>query len=88
MADDVIVGDGGNVTVYERPDHSRYALDKQGKGTEWEADAMVFGHARFDSRELSSGRWESSRSAPQVATEDTVVPVSRARRRGSRFRTS
>lgn len=54
---DVIVGDGGNVTVYERPDGSRYALDKRGQGREWPAGDPVFGRARFDSRPLSTGRW-------------------------------
>ena len=31
-----MIGDGGNVTVYERPDRSQYALDKRGGGTELE----------------------------------------------------
>jgi glutamine synthetase type III len=30
MADDEVIGDGGNVTVYQRPDRSQYALDKRG----------------------------------------------------------
>jgi len=62
MRDDRVIGDGGNVTVYERPDGSRYALDKKGNGSEHELDAKIFGRARFDARELASGRWEGSRS--------------------------
>jgi hypothetical protein len=62
MADDSLVGDGGNLTIYERPDGSRYALDKRGNGQEWPPDGPVFGRARFDSRPLASGRWEGSRS--------------------------
>ena len=34
MDDDRIVGDGGGVTLYERPDGSRYALDARGRGYE------------------------------------------------------
>lgn len=86
MSEDQIVGDGGNLTVYERPDGSRYALDKRGRGSEWEASAMVFGNARYDSRELATGRWEDSRSI----SEDPIRPDAignRGRRRGSRFRT-
>lgn len=87
MCDDTIIGDGGNVTVYERPDGSRYSLDKRGVGTEWPADGQVFGHARFDSRELASGTWTNSRCLPEKP-EEVEVSVSRARRRGSRFRTA
>ena len=67
MASDRVLGDGGNLTVYERPDGSRYALDKKGKGEEWAEERPIFGRARFDSRQLASGRWEGSRS---TADED------------------
>ena len=66
MADDAVIGDGGNLTIYERPDGSRYALDKRGCGQEWSADEPVFGRARFDSRDLSSGRWPASASKHQI----------------------
>jgi hypothetical protein len=82
MSDDAVIGDGGNVTVYERPDRSRYSLDKRGAGSEWDAGAPIFGVARFDARELASGRWPGSRSRP-VTPEQSAHPVSRARRRGS-----
>ena len=64
MRDDRVIGDGGNVTVYERPDRSRYALDKKGNGSERTLEAPIFGLARFDARDLASGRWDSSRSIP------------------------
>lgn len=57
-----MMGDGGNVTVYERPDRSRYALDQHGRGSECAADTPIFGRPRFDSRPDSSGDWEGSRS--------------------------
>jgi hypothetical protein len=63
MSKDEVIGDGGNVTVYERPDQSRYSLDKKGKGAELELGYPVFGRARFDARELATGRWEGSRSS-------------------------
>lgn len=85
MEDDKVVGDGGNVTVYERPDGSQYALDRKGSGSEWDADGPVFGRARFDARPQATGRWEGSRSAP--STGGAVAEPARARRRGSRFRT-
>ncbi len=87
MADDEVIGDGGNVTVYERPDRSRYALDKRGGGREIEADAPIFGRARFDARELSTGRWEGSRCTHEVREDPNDAALSRARLRGSRFRT-
>jgi hypothetical protein len=87
MADDEMIGDGGNVTVYERPDRSRYALDKRGGGMEIGPDVPVFGRARFDARELSTGQWERSRSTREVRTDARDVRVSRARSHGSRFRT-
>ena len=88
MSEDHVIGDGGNVTVYERPDGTRYALDKRGQGSEWDADARVFGTARFDSREVATGRWQGSQSVSDTASGVApVVPVGRARRRGSRFRT-
>lgn len=70
MEHDRVLGDAGNLTVYERPDGSRYALDKKGEGREWDPDGPVFGRARFDSRPLSSGRWSGSRSGPLEPTED------------------
>lgn len=84
MADDRVIGDGGNLTVYERPDSSRYALDKRGNGQEYEADAPIFGRARFDARDLASGTWKNSRSNPQQpAPPDTAVSTAhRMRRRG------
>jgi hypothetical protein len=75
MEDDRIVGDGGNQTIYERPDKSRYVLDHKGRGEECTDELPVFGRARFDSRELSTGRWDDSRSRPE-SHED---PASRAR---------
>jgi len=86
MADDEVIGDGGNVTVYERPDRSQYALDKRGVGKELEPGTPIFGRARFDARELSTGRWEGSRSTHEVRA-DPDDGLHRARRRGSRFRT-
>lgn len=86
MSDDVIIGDGGNLTVYERPDKSRYALDRKGGGSEWDAEAMIFGRARFDARLLATGRWEDSRSAPAPGAAALEPP--RARRRGSRFKSA
>jgi hypothetical protein len=65
MTDDTVVGDGGNVTIYARPDGSRYGLDKKGNGEERAGDEPVFGRARFDSRPLATGRWEGSRSTEQ-----------------------
>lgn len=85
MEDDKVVGDGGNVTVYERPDGSLYSLDRKGGGSEWDADAMVFGRARFDARPHATGRWDGSRSAS--APGSAAADPARARRRGSRFRT-
>ena len=84
MHGDRVIGDGGNLTIYERPDQSRYALDKRGNGHEYEAGAPIFGRARFDAREHASGRWEGSRSIPQhAAPRDAEVGVGhRVRRRG------
>lgn len=83
MNGDRIVGDGCNVTVYERPDKSRYALDRRGGGSEWGPDEPVFGRARFDSRELATGRWDGSRSL-QSEPQPADPPRGR-RRRGSRL---
>lgn len=90
MADDEIVGDGGNVTVYRRPDGSRYALDKTGRGTEWSADAAIFGRARFDARDLATGLWDGSRSleAQTGETEQAISSTRSARRRGGGFKAS
>ena len=86
MVDDQVIGDGGNLTVYERPDKSRYALDRKGTGAEWSAEAMIFGRARFDARPHATGRWEGSRSA--LAPGDAALEPPRARRRGSRFKSA
>lgn len=84
MEDDRVVGDGGNLTVYERPDRSRYALDKRGNGQEYERESPIFGRARFDVREQASGTWEGSRSLPQqVTSPETGLAAGRqVRRRG------
>jgi len=82
MQDDLVVGDGGNITIYERPDASRYALDKRGCGHECEADVLIFGRARFDARELSSGTWEGSRSVAQVVAPRDLAGAHQVRRRG------
>jgi hypothetical protein len=65
MDADRVIGDGGNLTVYERTDGSRYALDKKGHGEEWGRAAQLFGRARFDSRMLATGRWKNSHSRLQ-----------------------
>ncbi|MDQ3572356.1 MAG: hypothetical protein M3383_05785 [Actinomycetota bacterium] len=70
MKADRMIGDAGNLTVYERPDQSRYALDKKGHGQECDPETPIFGRARFDARELASGIWKGSRSERQVI----VVP--------------
>lgn len=62
MDDDRIVGDGGGVTFYERPDGSRYALDARGRGYELCFGEGAIGPARFDARALADGRWPGSRS--------------------------
>ena len=62
MSGDTIIGDGANLTVYERPDRSRYTLDKKGLGAECDHDTPTFGRHRFDSRPLATGRWDGSRS--------------------------
>lgn len=61
MHADRLIGDGGGVAVYERPDGSRYALDRRGRGHELCWGEGVLGPARFDSRALSDGRWPGSR---------------------------
>jgi hypothetical protein len=84
MEHDRVIGDGGNLTIYERPDKSRYALDKRGRGHEYGADSPVFGRARFDARPRSSGVWADSRSAQQAVIADDLPLGSHAgaRRRG------
>lgn len=62
MAEDRIVGDGGGVTIYERPDGSRYALEPTGRGHELCFGEGAMGPARFDARPLADGRWAGSRS--------------------------
>jgi hypothetical protein len=44
---DIILGDGGNTTVYRRPDGSEYALDREDRGGE--GSTRVYGPAKFDS---------------------------------------
>jgi hypothetical protein len=62
MHEDLLVGDGGDLAVYERPDGSRYALDREGRGHELCWGEGVLGPARFDSRALADGSWPGSRS--------------------------
>ena len=62
MDDDRIVGDGGRITIYMRPDGSRYALDRLGRGHELCFGEGAWGPARFDSRRLADGDWPGSRS--------------------------
>ena len=66
MQDDLIAGDGGGVTHYIRPDGSRYALDRHGRGYEVCWGEGVAGPARFDSRDLADGHWPGSRSHAEV----------------------
>lgn len=83
MADDRVIGDGGNLTIYERPDKSRYALDKRGAGHECGPEVLIFGRARFDARARSSGTWAGSRSELQVIPADeSTSAVHQVRRRG------
>jgi hypothetical protein len=63
MAADRIVGDGGGVTIYQRPDGSRYALDPRGRGHELCFGEGAMGPARFDARGIADGRWPGSRSS-------------------------
>jgi hypothetical protein len=63
MSGDKILGDGGNTTVYERPDGSQYALDPYGRGCELPQGTAIIGKAKFDSRPRSDGHWTGSRSA-------------------------
>ena len=72
MDDDRIVGSGGGVTIYERPDWSRYALDRRGRGYELCFGEGAIGPARFAARHLADARWPGARSrfaAPAVLTE-------------------
>lgn len=50
---DIIVGDGGNTTVYRRPDGMEYALDREGRGGE--GSTRIYGPAKFDSRSQAEG---------------------------------
>jgi hypothetical protein len=67
MDDDRIVGDGGGVTIYRRPDGSRYALDRLGRGYEICFGEGAWGAPRFDSRHLADGTWPGSRSRAGAA---------------------
>jgi hypothetical protein len=74
MAADRIVGDGGGVTIYQRPDGSRYALDARGRGHELCFGEGAIGPARFDARGLADGRWPGSRSyVAEAATADVFT---------------
>lgn len=68
MNEDVLVGDGGGVAVHQRPDGSRYALDRYGRGDELCWGERAIGPARFDSRALADGRWPGSRSRIALLT--------------------
>ena len=74
-----MIGDGLNLTIYERPDKSRYTLDTRGHGAECSDDLPTYGRARFDARDMASGRWPGSRSK----SEDRAVTGGRARRHGA-----
>jgi hypothetical protein len=67
MDADRLVGDGGGVTIYQRPDGSRYALDRHGRGHELCFGEGAIGPARFDARAHADGVWPGSRSRPAVA---------------------
>ena len=67
MHEDYLVGDGGGLAVYQRPDGSRYALDREGCGHELCWGEGAIGPARFDSRALSDGHWPGSRTVVLVA---------------------
>jgi hypothetical protein len=67
MFRDLAIGDGGGVTVYERPDGSRYALDRRGRGYELCWGEGVAGPVRFDARPLADGDWPGSRSRVALA---------------------
>jgi hypothetical protein len=84
MQNDRVLGDGGNLTVYERPDSSRYALDKRGGGQEYDASEPIFGRARFDARDLASGAWKGSRSILRepIPPDAGINAVRSVRRRG------
>jgi hypothetical protein len=88
MDADRVIGDGGNLTVYERTDGSRYALDKKGHGEEWEATALLFGRARFDSRMLATGHWKNSHSSLQHGEGSAQTPRARLHSRTSRTLTN
>ena len=64
MDEDRVVGDGGGVTIYQRPDGSRYALDRRGRGHELCFGEGAMGPARFDARDRADGVWPGSRSQP------------------------
>ena len=66
MDEDILVGDGGNLAVYQRPDGSRYALDPLGRGHELCWGEGILGPARFDSRALTACDWPGSRSVIAV----------------------
>lgn len=64
LSGDRVLGDGGNTTVYGRPDGTQYALDRSGRGAELPRGTRILGPAKFDSRPHASGRWTGSRSRP------------------------
>jgi len=65
MSRDQVLGDGGNCTVYKRPDGSVYVLDRYGRGGEARGGTRIHGPAKFDSRPEAIRRrsqWTGSRS--------------------------
>lgn len=49
--DDMVLGNGGGCTIYQRADGSYYALDDRGGKCE-RSGSRVSGPAKFDTREL------------------------------------
>ena len=66
------------VTLYERPDRSRYALDARGRGYELSFGEGAIGPARFDAPALADGRWAGSRSGRAAAPRDLIAGGSRS----------
>ena len=78
MHRDLLIGDGGGVALYERPDGSRYALDPVGRGYEICWGEGVLGPARFDARSLADGTgrgrapgwpWRPEADGPTASTK-------------------
>ncbi len=47
---DRIIGDGGRVTVYQRPNGPWYALDRRARKCELPQRTRIIGPAKFDAR--------------------------------------